>query len=423
MLSDYSSRIIIPTALREVDVTEFRDLVEHPIFNNLEQKTQLSFVEKHRRGGRQSRYEHSIFVYHFTKELCKILVEMGFLTEEEARHVRGASVVHDLGHPPFSHAIDNLLSSLYSLYTGSPKNHHARTKELINNLSDIIKSIGLDTEEIIRIAAKEDEKSKIISHNTLGTDKLGYLLLDSHHTGYRFWAPFILDMFPHYYYSADSLGIQEEKRYEVEDIQTFIQKMYMAVYLHPTVLRYSRFIQKAVESAVRSEELNLDDIWDMPEGALIYRLSHSNNPQVKKQMERYETSRDQKPDATLKIRGDDRHILLPKEILDSVSRELEIPLKITELEKDLSNEFGLEEDSVYITIPACLDRVIPENVDLYDGRTKRGTLFERYPTHFKNLLERAEDFFALRIYSDSDEKFPGPDKVNEFFLCYFGMDK
>lgn len=212
MVNNHYDRKIIPIALKEVDVTEFRDLVEHPIFNDLEQKTQLSFVEKHRRGGRHSRYEHSVFVYHFTEELCRKLVEMGFLSEDEARHVRGASLVHDLGHPPFSHAIDNLLSSFYSLKGSKPKNHHTRTKELIgSHFSEIFKSKGLDPEEIIRIVGKEDEKSKIISHNTLGTDKLGYLLVDSHHTGYKFEVPFVLNLFPHYYYSSDSFGIQEEK--------------------------------------------------------------------------------------------------------------------------------------------------------------------------------------------------------------------
>lgn len=139
-------------------------------------------------------------------------------------------------------------------------------------------------------------------------------------------------------------------------------------------------------------------------------------------MERYETSREQHPAATLKIRGDERHILLPRKTMDSISGRLEIPLNVTGFEKYLSSEFGLDEDSLYVTISAYLDRVIPENVDLYEGNIKRGNLFDRYPTHFQNLMERAEDFFAVRIYSDGDKKFPGPDKVKGFILDYFGMD-
>ncbi len=407
----------VPTALRRVEVSEFEAVTKHPDFIRLGEKTQLSFVEKIYLGGRNSRLEHAYFIYHITEELCNNLVRHGFLFKEEARKVRGASLLHDIGHPPFSHAIENVLGHLHD--SQKPRTHNDRTGEIIlNSLSEALKLCALDPEEIAKIATKKSEKSKIISHNTLGTDKIGYVLLDAHHTGYILHPPYMLDLFPDYYYSADSLGVQESRRPEIEAIQGIIQDMYMHVYLNQDVLQYSRFVQRAIEEAVQSREMETEEIWDMPEGALIYRLSQSRNPTVKKQMDRYNSNTTLSPQTTLKIREDERYELVPRSVMELASTKLRSPLNITKLENEFAKEFGLQEDSVYITVSPNTHRVVPEDLDLYEADVKRGTLFERYPQHFNSLLERAEDFFAIRIYYTNDKKFPRADHARDFVVQY-----
>jgi hypothetical protein len=413
-------KIMIPTPLKRVDITEFKPIVEHDVYNSIGEKSQLSFVDKVFFGGSHKRKEHEVFVYHFACELCPHLTKMDYITETDAKHVRGASPVHDLGHPPFSHAIENLLISLYAR-KGIQKDHHTRTEHLIREyFSEIYRQLGLDPEEIIRIATKRSELSKLISHNTLGIDKLSYLLLDSHHTGYRLNLPLLIDLFPDYFYSSSSLGIQEERTPEIQVVQNAIQDMYMQVYLHPEVLHYARYVQKALQNSIESGELELDEIWDMTEGALMHVLEQSGNSGVSKQIEKYNAGRKQIPDATLRISGTpDRSIIIPPALMDPIYNGMKSPLGITEIERDFAKEFKMP-DSIDFTISAHPNRIIPEDLDLYDNHDARlGTLFEICPVHYQHLLKRAEDFFTVRIYSDGSD-FPPKEKVRDFVLSYFG---
>jgi HD superfamily phosphohydrolase len=383
---------VLRTALREIDVTEFGPIVRDPAFQRTGEKSQLSFVDRVYLGGRHSRLEHMAFVYHFTDELCNHLVRMGFLSEEEARYVKASSLVHDVRQPPFSHATDDLLKNLYP---GDYKDHHTMAAETLRGpMANTLEGLGLDVEEVVRIVLKQDPRSKIISHNTLGTDKVGYLVLDTHHTGYRY--------------------------FQVEDIQKAIQDMYFAVYMHKSVLQYSRFIQKALEEAIKTGEIDTDSVWDMPENALIYILSNSSNPRIKSQISRYGTIAPEYPAFNIRARDDEKYLTLPRPELEIICEALENPITLSEFEMAFEKQFGLEEGSSYATNSAQLRRVMPEDVDLYRGDEKKGTLYELYEGHFANLNERAGKFLGVRIYSES-QRLPPKDAVREFMTDYFDI--
>lgn len=254
-------------------------------------------------------------------------------------------------------------------------------------------------------------------------DKLGYLHLDSLHTGYAAHLPVLPDLFPYYYYSDSSLGIQETRRPQVEAIQSVMHDMYRNVYLHPDVEQYTRFMQKAIEEAAKEGEIGPDEIWDMPEGALVYRLTQSDNPAVRKQMGKYMTNGVMSPRVVMKIRGDNRHVLVPGETMDLAAERLKNPLEMTRLEKKLCRAFELDEDSVYISVAAHANRIVPEDVDLYDGVEKIGSLFRLFPQHYHSLKEKAADFFAIRVYGDGSGPFPDQERVADFITHYLGTSR
>src|SRR3990172_9741593 len=244
--------LIIPTCLRRVDVSEFAQIVNHPTFQALRGRSQLSCVDKIFPGARHSRLEHSIFVFHFTTELLLGLyglVEKGCISKLQARTLQIAALLHDIGHPPFSHAIEQVLGHL--LNPQCPVTHHDRAKELIHGnkkdskgetLAQAIEKCGVDVcrvEDIILKADlfRSDKQSSLISHNTLGTDKLSYILVDSYHSGYLHQLPLILDMFPWYCFSP--LGVSEKIRDMVMCIQQIIQDMYEHVYYDRCVVQYA----------------------------------------------------------------------------------------------------------------------------------------------------------------------------------------
>jgi uncharacterized protein len=80
-------------------------------FLRLDRIQQLGFVSRVWPGAKHTRYEHSLGVMHVTRlavNHLRRIPEGAFITDEDARTVIAASLLHDIGHYPFSHAIEEI---------------------------------------------------------------------------------------------------------------------------------------------------------------------------------------------------------------------------------------------------------------------------------------------------------------------------
>lgn len=413
---------VIDTCLRAVDVSDYELVFDHPIMLQLMEKSQLSFGDRVFPGGRHSRYEHSVFIYHFTDELTKYLLKKGCLTKQQAIDVRIASILHDIGHSPFSHSIGNLLG--YIINPEIPKTHNNRSVELLNSeerdssgrtIKDLISMYGGNFQKVVGIVAKNAPEAPIISHHTLGTDKMGYTLVDCHHTGYLIDKPFFLDMFPFIFYNNGKIGISEEKTPQVVRLQNLIQEMYINVYFNEKIKQFSRFVEKAVELEIGSGKLTPEQVWDMSEDALTYLLKNSGNENVRQLLKRY--SRNELYETVTEFNIENRTaenasrkggtIIKPikKEFSDDLIKRYLNPRSLTKLERKICDTLKLPFTDLMVTLSADPKRIMPEDTLIYTKDGKRiDTLFSLYPAHHASLLEKAENFFALRVHTTRDLK-------------------
>jgi HD superfamily phosphohydrolase len=126
------SRHTVITSLREVDCSKYGPIVKHPHVLRLNDVDQLSFVDKVYRGAKHSRYDHSIFVYHFTDEITNHLQEKACINPEEKTNTEIAAILHDLRHPPYSHASGFLVEAL-GKERGETIDHKIKALELIED--------------------------------------------------------------------------------------------------------------------------------------------------------------------------------------------------------------------------------------------------------------------------------------------------
>ncbi|MCL4481155.1 MAG: HD domain-containing protein, partial [Bacteroidetes bacterium] len=83
------------------------DLIEHPYFQRLRRIRQLGLTSNVYPGANHTRFEHSIGTMHLAQTALNVLREKGVeITDEEAEGVMVALLLHDLGHGPFSHALE-----------------------------------------------------------------------------------------------------------------------------------------------------------------------------------------------------------------------------------------------------------------------------------------------------------------------------
>jgi HD superfamily phosphohydrolase len=145
---------------------------------------QLAGAEYVYPGANHTRFEHSVGVMHLAGEVVGNPNISGLVDEDEAEMIRIAALLHDVGHGPFSHVFEYLLTRKLD------KTHEDLTTWIIqkSELRDIISKAGYNPQEIGKLAVGKLHRPKkafldqIIS-SAVDVDKQDFIVRDTHHTG------------------------------------------------------------------------------------------------------------------------------------------------------------------------------------------------------------------------------------------------
>jgi HD superfamily phosphohydrolase len=217
------------------------DIVAHPWYQRLRRIHQMAFAHLVYPGAVHTRLHHSLGAYHL---MCSALDELrrkGFPIEpEEMLGARIAILLHDIGHGPFSHALENILIRDMSHEEISISIMHALNEEF-----------GGQLETAIRIFTDEHPKRFLhqLVSGQLDMDRMDYLTRDSFFTGVSegvIGYDRILKMLTVH---EGELMVEEKAIYSIEKFLVSRRLMYWQVYLHKTVLSAEKMLVKIVERA------------------------------------------------------------------------------------------------------------------------------------------------------------------------------
>ena len=86
------------------------DIVQHPLMQRLTRIKQLGMANVVYPAAQHTRFQHSIGAFHLMSEAILSLQQKGhFIFDSEAEAVEAAILMHDIGHGPFSHVLENTL--------------------------------------------------------------------------------------------------------------------------------------------------------------------------------------------------------------------------------------------------------------------------------------------------------------------------
>ncbi|MEM2110856.1 MAG: HD domain-containing protein [Candidatus Bathyarchaeia archaeon] len=153
-------------------------------FQRLRRIRQLAGSEYVYPGANHTRFEHSIGVMYLAGRLTSNPQFSQLLSEEEAQIIRIAALLHDVGHGPFSHVFEHILTQFLG------KTHEDMTRWIILNseLRDILNSLGYDPNFICKLAVGSLDKPETVFMNqiirsAIDVDKLDFIVRDTYHTG------------------------------------------------------------------------------------------------------------------------------------------------------------------------------------------------------------------------------------------------
>jgi hypothetical protein len=239
------------------------NVVEHPLFQRLNRIHQLGLASVVYPGARHTRFQHSLGAFYLMTEAVRSLQEKGnFIFDSEAEAVEAAILMHDIGHGPFSHVLENTL-----IHGISHEDISQMMMEKINN--DFNGQLNL------AISIFKGEYGKNFLHQLISSqldmDRLDYLRRDSFYTGVtegNIGSARIIKMLN---VIDDSLVVEHKGIYSLENYLTTRRLMYWQVYLHRTCVAYEKVL---VNMLMRAKELIRigQDVFASP--ALYYFLSN-----------------------------------------------------------------------------------------------------------------------------------------------------
>ncbi|HPF61187.1 MAG: HD domain-containing protein [Gemmatimonadetes bacterium] len=316
-------------------------------------------------GATHSRFEHALGAYHLARRALTTLGERGDLDDiepEEQLAVRLAALLHDIGHYPFSHALEE---------AGFPHHEGLGAARLrTGGLGQALRAIGGEP-FIERVAALIEGRSASplagLVSGSLDLDKIDYLSRDARNCGVpygtldtdRLLASLCLVATPD---GGREVGVHEKGISALESLLFAKYQMYRNVYWHHAVRSATCMFKRAVRATVRTGAADADTLAAATDDSLSTLLAEHDPTGLARALRQR---------ALFK-----RTVDLPaSEVPDTVVPWLDTdPDRLEQAEDAVAGELGLGPDAVLIDYPS---RTSMLGVDLplltRDGRVERLT--------------------------------------------------
>ena len=247
-----------------------RNIVDHRFFQRMGRISQLGLLSWVYPGAHHTRKEHSLGAFHLLQKSFRSLANKGvyiFDVEEEA--ALAAILLHDVGHGPFSHLLENILLENTS--------HEEVSIALMNVMNE---EMGGCLENAINIYQGNQSRPFLHSlvSSQLDVDRLDYIERDSFYTGVHeghIGTERIISMLD---VINDTLVVKSKGIYTLENYLMVRRLMYWQVYLHKASISAMNLLQSLIKRA-RFVVNNGDLLFGTP--SLLFILQNNYRPEYK----------------------------------------------------------------------------------------------------------------------------------------------
>ena len=256
----------------DINLNEFEvKVMDMPQFQRIRRIKQLGLINLIYPGANHSRFEHCVGTMNLASKLATKLN----LSKDEIELVRMSGLLHDIGHGPFSHVSEGVLSFP----------HEELTKFVIEQTSmhDLLDE-KFDTKEIGDIIQGKGKLGPIIS-GELDVDRMDYLLRDSHNTGVAYG---VID----YERIISNLTLEDGLVLDIKGVQAaegaLVSRyfMYPSVYQHHTTRIVNTMFRRALKREINSGKINENDMYKYDDSDIISLFRQSDDEIVRDMINR-----------------------------------------------------------------------------------------------------------------------------------------
>ncbi|MDG1718758.1 MAG: HD domain-containing protein [Flavobacteriales bacterium] len=380
------------------------DLIEHPFFQRLRRITQLGLSYLVYPGAYHTRFHHALgCMFLIEKAILQIRNKGHEISFEEEEALKIAILLHDIGHGPFSHALENSIANNIS--------HEDLSKLFMEKLNK-----EFDGKLSLAMQIFNNKHSKKFLHqlvsSQLDMDRLDYLKRDSFFTGVtegNIGTERIINMLN---VVNDQLVIEEKGIYSIEKFLIARRLMYWQVYLHKTVVSAENTLIKILKRAKQLIQ-NGEDIFSSSSLKIFLKNNYTIDHFKKNDFILETFSKLDDHDIYSCIKEWSNHddfilsslsdrILNRKPLKIKTQNEKFSEDKINELKQKVSEKYNISiEDTNYL---------------VFTGKVSNNA-YQYHKTHINILMKNGE----IKDITDASDQFnidALSKTVNKYFLCY-----
>src|SRR5258708_3992456 len=355
----YKKYIRIPPG-ESIDMRPILDIVNHPRFERLRRISQLGTTVFVFPGASHNRFEHALGVYAKALRFCAKMTEEGFLTSFEAKNVPLFGLLHDIGHGPFSHLIEEL----------TPYDHDKNGLTIIGELKKEIEAAGGDLALIKKLFAHKSPLYNIVMDKNLGMDKLDCLERDTFHTGFGA-RPDIESVFNYLSYLKGGMVIDKKSLEAAKQIQRLYLYMYKEVYLHKSSLISQRFLQKLIAIWLSLHQLDPQELWALSDHELLGLIYTDPDERIKLLYTSFINRKLPSTGLVFRIHGNSHRERLAGKEIKVISEDREFfegmarhssPAALEVLEQSIAELLNVPDYTILVVPTLAPERFAPEDI-------------------------------------------------------------
>jgi len=319
-------------------------LVDTEVFQRLRYVRQLGWTYLVYPGATHTRFEHALGTHHLSRRTLALLCEAedaASISEQEQAIVRSAALLHDVGHYPFSHALEEI----------GALHHEDVARPLITEggvASLLASRLGADAPVRVfdLIRGRSDSALQGLISGSLDLDKVEYLKRDAFMCGVPY-GEIDVDRLTNSLVLVDDpdtgrpvIGVQEKALSALESLLFAKYQMYRNVYWHHAVRSATAMYKRLVEDAVHAGVVSVEALARYTDEGLMHRLESGWPTQLLVALKERKLYK--------------RAAEWPAAELDGVTVEWIATdrKRVAESENELAKEFGLAPGELLLDYPA-----------------------------------------------------------------------
>ena len=310
----------------DINLSEFEvKVMDMPQFQRLRRIKQLGLISLIYPGATHTRFEHCLGTMNLGSKLAEELE----LDPDDVELIRISALLHDVGHGPFSHVSEGVLSFP----------HEELTRYVITQTSmrDLLEE-KFDVNEIADIINGKGHLGPIVS-GELDVDRMDYLLRDSHNTGVSYG---IID----YERIISNLKLEDGLILDIKGVQAaegaLVSRyfMYPSVYQHHTTRIVNSMFRRALQKTFDEKIIDEHEIYKYDDSDITSMFRNSENDYVRDIMFRLDNRIIPKRVKTIRL----NNFKYPEKMYKIKAEELR------KAEAEIAEDYDLDKDYVFINI-------------------------------------------------------------------------